>query len=494
MIYSRIIRCLVVSVLLVGCAATAQAQNLSHSTYFGGTRGDGGYAFPIVVSPGGDVYIALRTDSSDVPLAGTPVQDSFAGRGDLVIARFNSDLSELKASTYLGGTSEEGAWPSIDMALDEDALVIAFPSSSMNLPASADAYQASRKGDSDIGIVRLSLDLSTIQACTYLGGSDMEGFVSVALTPEGDVVVAGSTLSRNFPRTDAYPAGLSGGRTHGDIFVCVLDPELTTLKSSRLLPGNSDDVAEALCIQSDGTILLGGWTRSTNLASYEGSPDYHGGPYDGFVVQLEPDLTISKMAYVGGSDWDFVYAMAVTPDQIAISGHTASLDFPTSSGVIGKSYLGDGAANVGDDAFVTVLDRSLNIVSSTYLGGEGWENATALVSVPSGWVVAGQTNSAEFSGASFDPQGDNPYATEGFLALLNARLSSATVLQVGGEGIDCPAALANSPDRNVFLLMGTTSTDLPITDGAWQAENAGGTLRMETMIWSGDVWIGRFQL
>jgi len=493
MIHFRIIRPLVVLGLIVGLAGSALALDLSHATYFGGTRGDGGYTFPIVVAPDGDVYIAFRTDSSDIPLAGVPAQEAYAGRGDLVIARFNADLSELKASTYLGGTSEEGSWSSIDMALNGDALVVAFPSSSTNLPVTDGAFQSSRKGGFDLGVARLSLDLSTIQACTCLGGSEDEAFVSVAIAPTGDVVVAGSTLSRNFPRTDAYPAGLSGGRTHGDLFVSVLDAGLTTLKASRLLSGSGDDIAEALCIRADGEIVLAGWTRSTDLAAYDGSPDYRGGPYDGFVICLDPDLAISQMAYVGGSDWDFVYSMAVTPTQIAIAGHTASLDLPTSAGALSGSYAGTSGANEGDDVFVAVLDDSLNVVSSTYLGGEGWENATALASVPSGWAVAGQTNSSDFLGTEFTPEGDNQYATEGFLALLDAQLTDASVQQVGGDGIDCPASLALGTGGDLFLLMGTTSTDLSVTDGAWQAANAGGTLRMEAMVWSGDVWIGRFE-
>jgi hypothetical protein len=485
------ILCFVFALCIVG---SATSPNLLSSTYFGGSRGDGGYTFPIVVSPDGDIFVAFRTDSSDFPMIGSPAQGEYANRGDILIARFSSDLTDLKALTYLGGTSEEGPWSSIDMVLDENSLVVVFASNSTNLPTTEDAFQSARGGDFDIGIARLSLNLSTIEACTYLGGSGAEGFVSVALSPQGDVVVSGSTLSRNFPRTDAYPEGFSGGRTNGDLFVSILDSRLTTLKTSRLLPGSSDDVPETLCIRANGDILLGGWTRSNNLANYEGSPDYLGGPYDGFVVQLDPDLAISKMVYVGGSDWDFVYSMACTSSQIAIAGHTASLDLPVSSGAVQSSYVGDGGANVGDDVFVTVLDNSLNVVSTTYLGGKGWENATALASIPTGWAVAGQTSSSDFAGTSFVPQGSNMYATEGFLAILDSRLTNTIIVPIGGDGIDCPGSLALNPDGELLLLMGTTSSDLPTTDGAWQAGNAGGSLRLEGITWSGDIWIGKYEI
>jgi len=494
MIRFRSVHWLIALAVLLGLSGTLSAQELIHSTYYGGSRGDGGYTFPIVVAEGGDVYVAIRTDSSDNLLAGSPVQDTYAGRGDLLIARFSADLSELKASTYLGGTSEEGPWPSIDMVLDEDSLVVAFPSNSLNLPTTESAYQPTRKGDYDIGIARLSLDLSTIIACTYLGGSGVEGAVSVAITASGDVVVAGSTLSRNFPRTEEYPKSLSGGRRHGDVFVSILDAGLTELKQSRLLPGGSDDIPEALCVHPNGDLVVAGWTQSHDLASYEGSPGYLGGTYDGFVVRLTADLSITQMAFVGGSDWDFVYAMAVTPDAIAVAGHTASSDFETTAGAIERSYQGASGEGEGDDVFVTVLDNGLNVVASTYLGGEGWENATALVPVADGWALAGQTNSSAFLSTLFEQEGSNPFAAEGFLAVLNKGLTEATVLQVGGDGIDCPASLAVDGENRVWLLMGTTSTDLPIKENSWQPVNAGGTLRLETMVWSGDVWIGSYQL
>ncbi len=487
---------LVGSLLVLGIAVGGTDLSLVASTYFGGSRGDGGYVIPIVSTPNGDVFVAFRADSSDVAVSSNAAQPAYSGRGDIVIARMNSDLSELISSTYLGGTGEEGPWPSIDMVVGEDALFVAFATGSINLPTTVGAVQSARKGGFDIGIARLSLDLSEIESCTYLGGSDDDGYVSVGLTPEGNVVVVGSTLSRNYPRTDDYPAGLSGGRTVGDVFVSVLSPDLSQLIISRLLPGASDDVVEGFAVMPNGDLLLGGWTRSTNFAPSEGSPEYLGGPYDGFVVKLLPTLEIAASVFVGGSDWDFVYSLAISPDRIAIAGHTASLDLSTTSQAVQADYAGDGGADDGDDVFVMVLDHSLTIVSATYLGGAGWENATALVASDDGWLVAGQTNSTRFTtdDTSFAPHGANKYATEGFLVTLNHNLTQADVIHVGGSGIDCPGGLAVASDGDLLLLMGTTSTDLPTSVDALQPENAGGSLSLAAMVWSGDLWIGKYSV
>lgn len=485
---------LIGGLLVLGIAASGVDLSLVVSTYFGGSRGDGGYVIPIVCAPNGDIFVAFRADSSDVVVSSTAPQPTYSGRGDIVIARMNSDLSELLSATYLGGTGEEGPWPSIDMVVSKDAVFVAFATGSINLPTTEDAVQPARRGDFDIGIARLSLDLSEIEACTYLGGSDDDGYVSVGLTPEGNVVVVGSTLSRNFPKTEDYPAGLSGGRTVGDVFVSVLSPDLSQLIISRLLPGASDDVVEGFAVMPNGDLLLGGWTRSTDFAPSEGSPEYLGGMYDGFVVKLFPSLEIAASVFVGGSDWDFVYSLAVSSDRIAIAGHTASLDLATTSGTVQRAYAGDGGADDGDDVFVMVLDHSLAIISATYLGGDGWENATALAASDAGWIVAGQTNSTHFAGndTSFAPQGANKYATEGFLAALNHNLTQADVIRVGGSGVDCPGGLAVASDGDLLLLMGTTSTDLPTSANALQPEHAGGSLSLATMIWGGDLWIGRY--
>ena len=483
---------------LLALALTVAATDLSlvNSTYFGGSRGDGGYALPIVSAPNGDVYVAFRTDSSDIPVVSAAAQATFNGRSDIVIARLSSDLSEVLSTTYLGGTGEEGLWPSIDMVVSEDAVFVAFATGSMNLPTTENALQPSRKGGIDIGVARLSLDLSEIEACTYLGGSEDEGYVSIALNPEGAVVIAGSTLSRNFPRSEAFPGGLSGGHTAGDVFVSVLDADLSHLITSRLLPGLSDDTSEALCVLPNGDLLLGGWTRSSNLATYEGAPEYLGGVYDGFVVRLNSSLAIEAMAYVGGSDWDFVYGMAASDEGIAVTGHTASLDLPVASSVVQRTYAGTGGADNGDDVFIIVLNQALDVISATYLGGSGWENATALVASSDGWVLAGQTNSPHFADddTSFAPQGSNKYATEGFLAKLNHTLTKADITHAGGAGIDCPGGLALSSDGSVFLLMGTTSDDLVTSAGALQSEHAGGSLSLETMVWGGDLWIAKYSM
>jgi len=268
------------------------------------------------------------------------------------------------------------------------------------------------------------------------------------------------------------------------------------MTASRLLPGSSDDVAEVLIVLPDGDLLLGGWTRSSNFATYEGEGEYLGGIYDGFVVRLDSSLEITSRAFVGGSDWDFVYAMAASNSGIAVAGHTASLDLPVTPSAVQRTYAGDGGADEGDDVFVVVLNQSLSVVSATYLGGGGWENATALVASDGGWLLAGQTNSPRFAAddTSFVLQGSNKYATEGFLATLNHTLTTADVIHVGGAGIDCPGGLALGPNGDLFLLMGTTSEDLPTSDHALQSEHAGGSLSLATMVWGGDLWIAKYSV
>ena len=76
---------------------------------------------------------------------------------------------------------------------------------------------------------------SQFSASTFLGGGGDDGYyvASVAFDAEGNIYVAGDTVSDDFPTTEgALDTTFNGGK---DIFISRLSPDLLNLKRSTIL-------------------------------------------------------------------------------------------------------------------------------------------------------------------------------------------------------------------------------------------------------------------
>src|SRR5688500_498203 len=156
--------------------------------------------------------LAPRCHRSSVPLAPSTF---FGGSGDDV---FRDAVVAPDGSVYLAGAS------------------LSTAATGLSLPPGG--YDVSPNGGGDALIVRLSADLSTVLAATYLGGSGWEkNTYGLALDAAGDVYVAGETRSSDFPTTSgAYQRSFGGGVADG--FVAKLSGDLSTLRYATYLGGS----------------------------------------------------------------------------------------------------------------------------------------------------------------------------------------------------------------------------------------------------------------
>ena len=84
-------------------------SGLLYSTHLGGTGDD--LALGVTLDTSGNVYVAGRTSSTDLPLGGTPYQAASAGGTDAFVAKLNpsaSGAASLVYATYLGGSGNDG--------------------------------------------------------------------------------------------------------------------------------------------------------------------------------------------------------------------------------------------------------------------------------------------------------------------------------------------------------------------------------------------------
>ncbi|MFZ8862573.1 MAG: SBBP repeat-containing protein [Thermocrinis sp.] len=451
------------------------------ATYLGGNSRDEAYA--LVIHPQtGEIYVAGYTLSSNFPKTAGGAQTGCIScindLPDIFVARLNLDLTQILQVTYLGGRSRDEAYALAIHPTTGEVYVVGATNST-DFPKTTGGVQANKHRNYDAFVARLNSNLNQILQSTYLGGSERDEAHAIAIHPAtGEVYVAGYTYSNDFPKTDG------GARTYNDgdfdVFVARLNKELTRIFQSTYLGGRDFDFAKALVIHPrTGDVYVAGETKSTSLPNTTNGAQaaYGGGDYDAFVARLNSDLTkILQSTYLGGKGRDSAYALAIHPEtgDVYVAGETKSTDFPNTTGGAQAGYGGG-----YKDAFVVRLNSNLNqILQSTYLGGNDWDEAYALAIHPkTGDVyVAGYTKSTDFPNTTGGAQaGYGGGYKDAFVARLNSNLTQ--ILQstyLGGLGWDEVNALAIHPKTGEVYAAGRTSSScFPKTTGGAQVNNGG---------------------
>ena len=147
------------------------------------------------------------------------------------------------------------------------------------------------------------LVIDPILAATFLGGSAEDFAAALAMDSLGNVYVAGSTVSSDFPRIGAGSADstLAGNR---EVFVAKLDANLSTLLAATFLGGSAEDFAGALALDSIGNVYVAGSSGSSDFPGVgAGSADSTFSEFgEAFVAKLDANLsTLLAATFLGGS-------------------------------------------------------------------------------------------------------------------------------------------------------------------------------------------------
>jgi uncharacterized repeat protein (TIGR01451 family) len=192
----------------------AAGSALVYSTYLGGSRDD--LAHAIAVNASGDAYVVGYTDSTNFPTTNA-LQAANGGAPDAFVAKLNAAGSVLVYSTYLGGSSDDGA---SEIAVDaSENAYIAGVTGSTNFPT-MNPIQAANGGGSDAFVAKLNAAGSALVYSTYLGGNGNDYANAIAVNASGNAYVAGYTASTNFPTMNALQTANGGGSS--DAFVAMI--------------------------------------------------------------------------------------------------------------------------------------------------------------------------------------------------------------------------------------------------------------------------------
>jgi hypothetical protein len=176
----------------------ADGKSLIYLTYFGGENDEFTETHGLYVDGEGHAYIACATKSQNLQTTPGAIKSNKSGDDlDIMMAKFSLDGSELLAASYFGSSQNDS--PEGLYADKEGNFYVAGNSNSVDLPFTADAFQAKNNGGSDCLILKVNPDFSEVLFCTYLGGMDTESVRAFDVDSEGNMAISGQTLSLDFP-------------------------------------------------------------------------------------------------------------------------------------------------------------------------------------------------------------------------------------------------------------------------------------------------------
>ncbi|NLH99630.1 MAG: hypothetical protein GX446_09090 [Chthonomonadales bacterium] len=450
--------------------SSAQAQ-LHFSTYLGGTGND--YVHHVTADVLGNIYVTGRTSAPDFPTTAGAYSGAYAGGDhDVFVAKLDPTGSTLIWSTLLGGAGDDQ--PAM-LALDSAGNVLVVgTTSSTDFPVTGDALQPANAGGYDAFLARLSPDGSALIYATYLGGAGKETVAGLVVLPAGQIIVAGTTASADFPTTvGAFQTTYGGGTAdYGDMFAAKLAADAKSVVWSTFVGGAHDDECRALGLDDSYNVVLAGWTAEVTgvvgptfpvtIGAYDTT---YAGDRDVVVTKLSNDGSTQYWGtFLGDTGKDQANNLVVADGGVIVTGDTASAAFPTTFGAYQTAFGG-----VRDVFVAKVASNGDGLVWSTFLGGSQEEGYGTVGLHPSGDViVGGYTLSANFpvTAGCFQPalagQSDSflTRLTPDGSAIAYSTFFGGTLTDRGGAGVTVTG--------DALLVGFTASPNFPITPGAFQ--------------------------
>lgn len=447
------------------------------SRYLGGAASDAITA--AAVDAAGNLYVAGSTASSS--LGGS---SSFSGLNDAFVVKLDPTGSHVLFTTHLGGSSEDDA---TGIALAPDGtMFLTGATQSWNFPVTPGVFQPTLCGNYDAFVAHLSADGSQLLYSTYLGGTNVDWANAIAVDSTGSAVIAGYTLSADYPVQQAEQAKFAGGAR--DAFVTRLSPDGKTLTASTWLGGSGDDAAFGVAVDANHHIVVAGSTTSSDFPVTPGAlqkPAPANGCQSapcaaGFLTEFAADgATVGWSSILGGSGSTVLYGVVLGSqgDVWAAGASTASdLPFPASGLQPHASAVVCGSVFCHHGIIARWQPDGSSLSAGTYLAGHGddYLTAVALAANAQAVMVAGQTTSPDFPVTANAPQARLAGTESAVMALLDLSLQHLWFGSYwGGSVNDQAMTIATNAAGQTVVAGFTHSLDLPVTVAGSDAQYQG---------------------
>ncbi|HOY59682.1 MAG TPA: SBBP repeat-containing protein [Verrucomicrobiota bacterium] len=377
----------------------------------------------------------------------------------------------LEFSTFFSASGIDRAHR-LEVAPDGSIFVLGQTWSS-DFPITADGWQTNRTTASCMHfLARFDAQGERLLYSTYVGYAEYGWWAGLALTPDGEPVMAGYVTDADYPVT---PGSLGVGTTneYGGIGVLKLDTR-GQLAFAALIDGPINERGQDVAVDAAGNIyVLAALPGNTTLPMVNAYQNATKGREEVALFKLNPQgSAILYSSFLGGSQRDYASTLAVDDGGNAyLIGTTDSTDFPAKNSPIPASAAVPGSYLA---KFNTLAAGEASLVFSRFHfpRGTGSSGYSHLDLDRSGnlYLCGGTTSASDF------PLTANAFQTtyggydtafsmivgEAFVQKLSPAGQTLYSTYLGGSGGDEARALrVSKADGKVYVIGTTISTSFP---------------------------------
>jgi gliding motility-associated-like protein len=375
-------------------------SNLIYATFLGGDNTD--VPNSLIVNSKNELLILGTTSSKTFPTRTTAFQRAFGGGSnvvpisgldlengaDIFISKLSADGKQLAASTYLGGSGNDGVSNSAGFAIRNygdafrgeivvdasDNVFVVSSTASGNFPIK-NPVQSQLKGTQDGIVSKLDAGLTALLWSTYLGGEKEDAAYSVKVLPGGDIYVTGSTKSAQLGATaNAYQKALKGVE---DGFIARYNAD--KLLALTYLGTDKEDGAYLLDTDPTGNVLAYGLTTGDYPVS---TGVYQNAKSGQFIHSFDATLSKSNFSTIIGSgrgapDISPTAFLVSECGNIYIAGWGGNVNSGTDNNVLsstaGLPVTEDAMqpATNGNNFYIAILEQNAkSLLYATYFGSQ----------------------------------------------------------------------------------------------------------------------------
>ena len=382
----------------------ASGSLLHYSTYLGGSKAD--IPHSLHVNDNDELYIFGTTGSEDFPVTTGSFDTSFNGGpsttlstsmsfpdgADIFVAKLSADGSQLHASTYIGGSDNDGVNTAAglrknyaddnrgEIIVDENSNVYIVSSThSTDFPTTSNCYQTNSSGLQDACVFKMSQDLSTLIWSSYFGGTGNDAGYSMFVTSDKSVYLCGGTTSPDLPVTaNPYQATYADSADIPDGFVAHLSANGNFLLHSTYVGKSGYDQAYLIKGDDEDFPHIFGQTAAEGNDWVQNATYYVPGGGQ-FLAKFSKNLSAPVWSTVfgsgnGGPDISPTALMVDYCENIYLSGwgsHQLN-GFGGTSGLPVTSDAFQSSTDGSDFYFMAISDNATNLVYATFFGGNAF--------------------------------------------------------------------------------------------------------------------------
>ncbi len=274
--------------------------NRLYATYLGGSQADMPHS--LFVNAFDELLVFGSTGSQNFPVTPGAYQSSHAGGSsinyenasiiafpngsDIFVSRLSADGTQLQASTYVGGSGNDG-------------------------------LNYRQHYNNNYSIIMQGND-----SLYYNYGDGARG--EIITDQLNNVYIGSTTFSLDFPTTPGSLRPLWSAGQEGVVFK--LDHNLRNMLWSTYLGGYGDDAVYSIDVDSAYNLLVCGGTNSINFPVTDSTlqTTYGGGSADGFVSKISYDgQRLMASTFIGARFYDQIYFVRVgRHDEVCVFGQT----------------------------------------------------------------------------------------------------------------------------------------------------------------------------